>query len=78
VLVIEHGRITQMGTHEQLMREDGHYRDIAAVQLYGEEEPPRQRQDSPSHMDRLRDPRGIEAAVGASTAPRDDREEDKI
>ena len=78
VLVVEHGRITQMGTHAQLMREDGHYRDIAAVQLYGEEEIPGRREDSPSHMDRLRDPRGIEAAVGATSAPRDEREEDKI
>lgn len=78
VLVVEHGRITQIGTHEQLMREDGHYRDIAAVQLYGEEGPPRRREDSPSHMDRLRDPKGIEAAVGATAASRDEREEDKI
>lgn len=36
VLVIENGRITQSGTHDELMRRDGHYRDIAAVQLYGD------------------------------------------
>lgn len=38
VLVMEHGRITQMGTHVQLMEQDGHYREIAAAQLYGDEE----------------------------------------
>src|SRR4029079_4377232 len=37
VLVVEHGRITQMGTHQQLMEQDGHYREIAEVQLYGDE-----------------------------------------
>ena len=33
VLVLENGRITQAGTHRQLMEQDGHYRYIAAVQL---------------------------------------------
>jgi ATP-binding cassette subfamily B protein len=37
VLVIEHGRITQSGTHAELMQRDGHYREIAAVQLYGDD-----------------------------------------
>jgi ABC-type multidrug transport system fused ATPase/permease subunit len=37
VLVVEHGRITQTGTHAELMRCDGHYREIAAVQLYGDD-----------------------------------------
>ncbi len=37
VVVIEQGRITQIGTHERLMREDGHYREIARVQLWGED-----------------------------------------
>jgi ABC-type multidrug transport system fused ATPase/permease subunit len=37
VLVMERGRITQTGTHAELMRCDGHYREIAAVQLYGDE-----------------------------------------
>jgi ATP-binding cassette subfamily B protein len=37
VLVVEGGRITQSGTHDQLMQQDGHYREIAAVQLYGDD-----------------------------------------
>ena len=37
VIVLEDGRITQIGTHEELMGQEGHYREIAAVQLYGED-----------------------------------------
>jgi ATP-binding cassette subfamily B protein len=33
VIVLENGRITQAGTHKELMREPGHYRHIADVQL---------------------------------------------
>ena len=70
VIVLEAGRITQIGTHDQLMREDGHYRAIAAVQLYGEEEFRAPSEDSPSHMDRLRDPKGLQTAIGAPAATR--------
>ncbi len=52
VIVLENGRITQMGTHKELMLQDGHYREIAAVQLYGDDEIPKRGQDQPSHMDR--------------------------
>jgi ATP-binding cassette subfamily B protein len=39
VIVLENGRITQAGTHKELMREPGHYRHIAEVQLaYQEKE----------------------------------------
>jgi ABC-type multidrug transport system ATPase subunit len=55
VIVIEHGRITQMGTHDQLMAEEGHYREIAEVQLFGEDQVPAPLEDMPSHMDRQRD-----------------------
>ena len=65
VLVMEGGRISQIGTHEELMREEGHYRDIAEVQLFGDEEPRRSREDSPSHMDRLRDSRGMQSISNA-------------
>ncbi len=37
VLVLEDGRITQMGTHEQLIKQAGHYRDIARMQLAGDQ-----------------------------------------
>ena len=32
ILVLEHGKLVQMGTHEQLMREEGLYRRIAEIQ----------------------------------------------
>jgi ABC-type multidrug transport system fused ATPase/permease subunit len=35
VLVLEHGEITQAGTHDILLRQPGHYREIAEVQLLG-------------------------------------------
>jgi ATP-binding cassette subfamily B protein len=37
VIVLEQGRVTQVGTHQQLMLEDGHYQEIARVQLYGDD-----------------------------------------
>jgi ATP-binding cassette subfamily B protein len=52
VMVMERGRITQIGTHAQLMERDGHYRQIAAAQLQdpdGEED----QSLAPSHMKRL-------------------------
>lgn len=60
VLVLEHGAITQMGTHEQLMQQSGHYREIAIAQLSGGEAPPTSA-ERPSHMDRVRDPRVVAA-----------------
>ena len=51
VMVVERGRITQMGTHEQLMEQDGHYRQIAAAQLQGGRAD--EDQDAPSHLKRL-------------------------
>jgi ATP-binding cassette subfamily B protein len=63
VIVVEQGRITQIGTHDQLMAEDGHYREIAEVQLYGDDDRG-PREDLPSHMDRVRDPSAVPAAIG--------------
>jgi ABC-type multidrug transport system ATPase subunit len=63
VLVLEHGRITQMGTHDELMEQEGHYREIAAVQLYGDEEA---EEEHPSHMRRVQDSKRVTAATEAA------------
>jgi ATP-binding cassette subfamily B protein len=63
VIVIENGRVTQTGTHEQLMRQDGHYRDIAAVQLHGDDVATDAEGQPASHMDRVKEPRRVEAAT---------------
>jgi ABC-type multidrug transport system fused ATPase/permease subunit len=69
VIVLEQGRITQMGTHAQLMDEEGHYRDIANVQLYGDEQTAGATEDRPSHMDRVSNQRNLQvAAAQAKTA----------
>jgi len=67
VLVIEQGRITQMGTHDELMSQDGHYQDIAAVQLYGDEV--KRGTDAPSHMDRMKDPTRLARQLPATPKP---------
>jgi ATP-binding cassette subfamily B protein len=64
VLVIENGRITQSGTHAELMATDGHYRDIAAVQLFGEDTLQTSLDSHPSHMYRMRDKKEAAATVG--------------
>ena len=33
VIVLDKGRVVQMGTHEQLMSADGHYRSAAEIQM---------------------------------------------
>ena len=35
ILVLEHGRLVQAGTHAQLMAQDGHYRRAILVQSEG-------------------------------------------
>jgi ABC-type multidrug transport system fused ATPase/permease subunit len=66
VIVLERGRVTQIGTHTQLMAEDGHYREIAAAQLF--DHLPPLPAESPSHMDRAQDERAVTAvAVAART-----------
>jgi ATP-binding cassette subfamily B protein len=65
VIVIEQGRVTQMGTHEQLMRAEGHYREIAAVQLHGDEVARNAAGETLSHMDRVQEPGRVEMAKAA-------------
>ncbi|HWE00855.1 MAG TPA: ABC transporter ATP-binding protein [Tepidisphaeraceae bacterium] len=66
VLVVENGRITQSGTHAELMASDGHYREIAAVQLFGDETLPSAHDRHPSHMRRMLDQHEATASIGAS------------
>jgi ABC-type multidrug transport system fused ATPase/permease subunit len=75
VIVLQLGRITQMGTHDQLMAKEGHYRDIANVQLHGDADMPGPDEDLPSHMDRFRKP-GVQTAVPRETPA--DREEEEM
>ena len=63
VVVLEEGRVTQIGTHQQLMNEDGHYRQIAEAQLYGDEVV--RGADDPSHMRRVQDDRRVSATAAA-------------
>ena len=35
ILVLEHGKLVQVGTHEQLMAQEGHYRRAILVQSEG-------------------------------------------
>lgn len=77
VLVLENGRITQMGTHEQLMERDGHYRHIAEAQLYGDEGELDEEGDRRSHMDRMKDQRKMAVvAAAASSTEREPRQEE--
>ena len=61
VLVVEHGRIAQQGTHAQLMAMSGHYREVAAAQLAVDDDDA-VTADAPSHMDRVRDDSAVRAA----------------
>jgi len=70
VIVLEAGRVTQMGTHDELMQQEGHYREIAGAQLQGEEV---ETEANPSHMKRMRDE--LHVAEAAAAAPVRDESE---
>jgi ATP-binding cassette subfamily B protein len=54
VVVLHEGHVAQVGTHQQLMEQPGHYRDIAVVQLdIDDDEHPQV--DEQSHMKRMRE-----------------------
>jgi ATP-binding cassette, subfamily B, multidrug efflux pump len=70
VVVIEDGRLAQMGTHTELLVQDGHYRQIVNGQLYGD-----MREDdaeAPSHMKRMRE---FFEKKGKSSQPMGSKEE---
>jgi ATP-binding cassette subfamily B protein len=66
VIVLEHGRITQMGTHAQLMEEEGHYRTIAEVQLYGDDIERDAEGEELSHMKRVQNETAVTATAAAA------------
>jgi ABC-type multidrug transport system fused ATPase/permease subunit len=85
VLVMEQGRITQMGTHNELMNQRGHYAEIAAVQLYGDDgrdedgnKRPIEEQEHPSHMRRIRDDRKLSEVAAAAKDDRSSRSEESV
>jgi hypothetical protein len=63
VIVMQNGQIRQVGTHTELLKQEGHYRDIAAAQLQGE--PRLEAEESPSHMDRIQSQRAFDIERGA-------------
>lgn len=68
VIVLEEGRVTQIGTHKELISRSGHYREIAAVQLYSDDAPMPAEEESPSHLKRVRDSRELDAAQESAKA----------
>ncbi len=76
VLVMEDGRITQMGTHRELMEQAGHYRQIAAAQLYGDEGEKDAEGESVSHMRRMYDARKLAVVTAAGKKKAEEDRED--
>jgi ABC-type multidrug transport system fused ATPase/permease subunit len=62
VVVVEQGKVTQTGTHAELMAQDGHYREIAEAQLHGDDAA-ENLADAPSHMKRVQSAGEVEAAI---------------
>jgi len=48
IVVIEGGKVSQIGTHDELMRQPGYYREVATSQFSEEGA-----MDEQSHMDRM-------------------------
>ena len=65
IIVLERGRIAQVGTHDQLMSRHGHYRDIAEAQLFGDESATEDLANAPSHLKRLQSEGDVAAAIAA-------------
>jgi ATP-binding cassette subfamily B protein len=63
VIVMERGKVSQVGTHNELMQQDGHYREIAVAQLFGDDTALVNAADAPSHMKRVQAVGGVDKAV---------------
>ncbi|MBI5864984.1 MAG: ABC transporter ATP-binding protein [Planctomycetes bacterium] len=74
VIVLENGRVTQMGTHAELLARDGHYREIAAHQLADDLLPPRHLFETESHLDRVRDDADVRLAQAAGRSAEEEAE----
>ena len=67
VIVMEHGKVSQIGTHDELMARDGHYREIAEAQLFADDAPaPENLADAPSHMKRVQSVKEVDDAIAAA------------
>jgi ATP-binding cassette subfamily B protein len=66
VIVVERGRIAQIGTHEELMARQGHYREIAEAQLFGDESVAEDLANAPSHMKRVQSEGEVADAIAAA------------
>ena len=66
VIVMEHGKVSQIGTHDELMARDGHYREIAEAQLYADDAAPGSLADAPSHMKRVQSVQEIDDAIASA------------
>jgi ATP-binding cassette subfamily B protein len=78
VMVMEHGRLTQVGTHDQLLKQDGHYREIAAAQLHGDDDfdsGTAQEADPSSHMKRVQSENQLAQAMDEAVKSAQSREE---
>ncbi|MGQ9651310.1 MAG: ABC transporter ATP-binding protein [Phycisphaerae bacterium] len=53
VVVIENGRVVQLGTHDELLAQEGHYRQIVNGQMYGDLRA--DDAEAPSHMKRMQE-----------------------
>lgn len=70
VVVLEDGQVAQMGTHDELLAQDGHYRQVVNGQLYGDIRSGDA--EAPSHMKRMKEFFDRKAQAARSVARKED------